>query len=486
MGLGRNQAVRAGNQDRAAAHRRLAAQCVALLTILTLLPPPAWAQRTQLKPGWNVFSPEQDVQIGRQVAADAERQLPVVRDPRIDGYLNRLGRRLAAKAQGVQFSTYEFRLVNDRSINAFALPGGQIFVHRGVVEAADNEAQLAGVIGHEIGHVSLRHGTNQATKASFTQGLLGILGGVVGGGSVGAIATQLGAGFAANSVLLKYSRDAERQSDIVGTQVLYDLGYDPRAMAQFFEKLEAESRGGRPPQFLSSHPNPDNRVEGVTAEIQRLGGAPENYRTDSAEFREFKQIVLALPAPPPKGARGTTRPGAGGTGGGRPAGRPEAPSRRFQTHNGGALQMSYPDNWQAYSQQGVPVTFAPEGGIVDDGRGNASVAYGVLVGIFQPRANSRGEITLSDATSQLLNELRQQNPEMRIEQRRTRIRIAGEPGLSVYFTNRSPISGVETGWVVTVLRNDGLYNFVCVAPENDFDNYDRTFQEMLSSVRFRR
>jgi predicted Zn-dependent protease len=153
---------------------------------MALLPALANAQRIVVRPGWNMFSPEQDVEIGRSVSANAERQLPMLNDTRVDAYLNRLGRRLAEKAQGVRYP-YQFKAVNDKAINAFALPGGFLYVNRGLIEAADNEAQLAGVLGHEIGHVALRHGTNQASKAQVAQAPLAILGGVLGSGSVGSV-----------------------------------------------------------------------------------------------------------------------------------------------------------------------------------------------------------------------------------------------------------------------------------------------------------
>jgi Zn-dependent protease with chaperone function len=461
-------------------------QCAALvLALLLAWPQAALAERTQLKPGWNMFTPQQDVEIGQQVAADAERKLPIVNDSRITNYLNNLGRRLAAKAPGEKYP-YQFKLVNDKSINAFALPGGFIYIHRGVVEAADNEAQLAGVMGHEIGHVALRHGTNQATKASFAQGLLGILGGVMGSGSAAAIAAQLGAGFAANSILLKYSRDAERQSDIIGTQILYDTGFDPRAMAQFFEKLQAESRGGRPIEFFSSHPNPENREEGVNAEIAKLGGAPANYRSDSAEFREFKRLVSSLPAPP----KGSTAGSGSGTPR-RPTSHPPLPSEQFQGFQSRNLSLSFPDNWYAYGQssrntQELPVTLAPEGGIVQDASGNGALAYGMMITLYQPRTDSRVRITLESATDQLLQQLRQANPRMQLDNRTNRVRIGREPGLSIYFVNDSSLGGREYGWIVTVLRNEGLYSFISVAPESEYRNYEHTFQDMLDTVRFRR
>src|SRR5215471_120135 len=171
-----------------------------------------FAQRTKLRPGKNIYSPQQDVDLGREVAKDAERQLELINNSTASSYIGGLGRQLASKVPNENKFPFYFKIVNDRSINAFALPGGPVYVHRGAIEAADNEAQLAGVIGHEMGHVILRHGTNQASKAQLTQGGLGILGAVLGNGAAGQIAA-VGGGFLANSVLLKYSRDAESQAD---------------------------------------------------------------------------------------------------------------------------------------------------------------------------------------------------------------------------------------------------------------------------------
>ena len=211
--------------------------------------------RTQLKPGWNLFSPEQDVDMGREVAKQADRELSILNDRQATTYIDALGKQLAAHAPGGEKYPFQFKIVNDKAINAFALPGGFVYINRGAIEAADNEAQIAGVMAHEIGHVVLRHGTNQVSKAYLAQAPLSILGGVLGSNSVGSVLAQLGVGFAANSILLKYSRDAERQADLMGTQTLYDTGYDPKAMVQFFEKIQAESKG-RASEFFSDHPNP--------------------------------------------------------------------------------------------------------------------------------------------------------------------------------------------------------------------------------------
>jgi predicted Zn-dependent protease len=259
---------------------------VILLFVLTGLSVEVLAQRTKLNPGWNLFSTQQDVEIGRQVSRDAEKKLPLLRNPQVQNYVNALGRRLAAKAPGPKYP-YQVKVVNDKAINAFALPGGFLYVNRGIIESASNEAQLAGVIAHEIAHVALRHGTNQMTKSYAAQAPLAILGNLVGSDTIGGMIAQLGASFTANSILLKFSRDAERQADLLGAQILYDNNYDPRAMAQFFEKLQAQG-GSRGSDFFSSHPSPGDRIGNVNQEIGKLGGR-RAYRNDSAEFQRIRR-----------------------------------------------------------------------------------------------------------------------------------------------------------------------------------------------------
>lgn len=442
--------------------------------VVLLLAPVGLAERTRLKPGWNLFSPAQDIEMGRQVSADAERQLPLLKDQRVDNYLNELGRRLASKAPGEKYP-YQFKAVNDRAINAFALPGGFLYINRGAIEAAESEAQLAGVMAHEIGHVVMRHGTNQASKAYLAQVPLAILGGALGGNSVGAVLTQLGGGFAVNSVLLKFSRDAERQADTLGTQILYDNHYDPHGMAQFFEKIEAQSKGGRLPDFFNSHPKPENRVELVNQEIDRLGGAPQGFKTDSPEFREIKRYVQSLP-PPPK-AESKQQRGKSGR-----ARKPAPPSGRSKAFENDLLRLRYPDNWRAYGQ-GSAVTFAPDGGLADDGRGSTALAYGMIVSVLELHGDQAREPTLEEATDQLIDELRHSNARMRVVRRHERVRLDGQRALSTLLGNDSPLGGREYDWLVTVLGSAGLVYFVCVAPESDFDEYEQTFQAMLDTMR---
>src|SRR5438309_1384027 len=384
------------------AHRELAARFFVGLSLL--LVPGASAQRTQLKQGWNKFSPQDDISLGKRAATDAEKLLPSCNAPKVDAYLTQLGTRLAQKLPtgGVQYP-FEFHCVNDKAINAFALPGGYVFVNRGAIEAADNEAQLAGVIAHELSHVALRHGTNQATKAMLAETGLGIFGAVFGDTTGGALLTELGS-FTAGGVLLRYSRTAESQADVMGTQVLYDAGYDPRAMAQFFEKLEVEAKGKNPPEFFSDHPNPEHRVGRVDEEVEKLGGVPPNAKRDSAEFEAIKREVLALPVVK-KPTSGT--PGA--------VVAPAPPSRSFSEYQASSYSLKYPDNRKKYpDSKGGGVSFAPEGGVLDDGSGHSTLVYGLIVGLVQAKGDANDGKALNSATSQVIQDLQKSNPSMKI------------------------------------------------------------------------
>ncbi len=260
-------------------------------------------ERLNFRPGFNLFSPAQDVEMGRKASGEVNGQLPLVRGSQVLRYVNNLGKRLAAFApnpsSGVKYD-WTFNVVNSSDINAFALPGGFIYVNRGAIESAQNEAQIAGVIAHEEGHVVMRHGTHQASEIMLAQAPLSILGSLLGqsSGLAGQLA-RLGIGFGVNSILLRNSRSAESQADEVGTYILYQAGYDPYGMAQFFEIIQ-KKYPQRTIQFLSDHPNPGNRIRNVDEEIPKLG-PKKDWKTDSPEFGAVKRRLQRMP-PPPKPA----------------------------------------------------------------------------------------------------------------------------------------------------------------------------------------
>ena len=447
------------------------------------LSPFVHAQRTRLEPGFNLFSVQQDVELGRNVAQDAEKKIPMLNNTRVDIYLNRLGMKLAGSAPGEKYP-YQFKCVNDSNINAFALPGGFLYINRGVIEAADNEAELAGVMGHEIGHVALRHGTNQASKAQLAQAPLAILGSVLGGDSMSAVLAQLGASFAFNSVLLKYSRDAERQADLIGTQILFDTNYNPRYMAEFFEKLDAGERGS---DFFSSHPHPENRIDNINLEIARLGSYSRERVNDTGEFRDIKRLLRSLPAAPkpaevpsgvPSEERKTPSPDAGQ----KQEPRPPVPSTKFRRFYSEHIKLQYPVNWKVFGHE-KEFTVTPEGGILRSADTSA-VAYGVSFSLFEIPAGSRSDIDLREATDRMIVSLQGSNPALRLIRDQGGIRVDGKKGLSRIYENESPVGGLEIDWIVTVMHPEGLIVFAFVAPEQYFNEYDRVFEKILDSVDF--
>ncbi|HSS97445.1 MAG TPA: M48 family metalloprotease, partial [Terriglobales bacterium] len=209
------------------------------LLVLVLVASPPLQARVKPSSGFDMFSADEEVQAGKQAAADARKQLPLLPDSDpVAQYVQQLGKKLVAHAPGEKWP-YEFHVVNQKEINAFALPGGPIFVNLGTIQAADNEAQLAGVMAHEISHVVQRHGTRAASKQMMAQLPVALLGGLLGKGALSQ-AAQLGISFGVGSYFLKNSRSAESEADLLGTDIMYDTGYDPHQMAVFFAKLAEE------------------------------------------------------------------------------------------------------------------------------------------------------------------------------------------------------------------------------------------------------
>src|SRR5215470_5459653 len=349
--------------------------------------------------GFDIFSQDEEVQLGKQNAAEVMKQMPVLpdSDPVVQ-YIQRLGAKLSAKAPGYQWP-YNFHVVNVKDINAFALPGGPIFVNLGTIQAADNEAQLAGVMSHEISHVVQRHGTRAASKQMAAQLPLAILGGILGRGALSQMA-QLGLSFGVGSYFLKNSRQAESEADLLGTDIMYDTGFNPQAMADFFEKLEKEG-GSRGPQFLSDHPDPGNRSAAVSQEVRTLSRR-SSYRSDSAEFRSIKQEVGGMHPYTSEQIAALQKEGKlGATANGAVGGSLPSASHNTKTLDHNEFQMAYPDDWKVYGDQNSAVTIAPASGVSDN-----AIAYGVMVNGYQPE----GSVNLDQATNELVSSLRQSNP----------------------------------------------------------------------------
>jgi predicted Zn-dependent protease len=205
------------------------------------------------------MSREDQEKLGLQAVAEVYKQMPVLPDSSpITQYVQQLGKRLEKQIPSQYSWPYQFHVIQQKEINAFALPGGPIFINVGTINAAANEAQLAGVMSHEMSHVYMQHSAKQQTSAAHTlTEILGAAAGMLGGSALGNLA-RVGIQFGAGTVLMKYSRADEAQADSVGAIIMYKAGYNPMELANFFEVLAEQ--GGAPPQFLSDHPQPGQSV----------------------------------------------------------------------------------------------------------------------------------------------------------------------------------------------------------------------------------
>jgi predicted Zn-dependent protease len=247
----------------------------------------------------SLVSVNQEIEIGKQANAQVRKQVPVLRDAETTEYIRSIGRALVAHAGGPQYP-YSFSVADYREINAFALPGGPVWIHRGIVHAARNESQLAGVMAHEIAHISQRHAADQLTKATMANWGLGVLGALLGNDG-GATTAKLAAGFLANGLFLKFSRDDEREADRAGLQMMTRAGWDGRGMVELFETLRQEQKRdpGRVEMFFSTHPSPQDRIARLHSDVAQRRGGPSIRagRRDSPRFRALKARLLQMPPP---------------------------------------------------------------------------------------------------------------------------------------------------------------------------------------------
>jgi beta-barrel assembly-enhancing protease len=457
----------------------------ALIIILSLSATGVVAQ-TALKLAKNKYTPQQDVELGRQAAAEVRKQYPIIEDARIAGYLGKLGDRLVAVAPAnLKQSVYEYSFtpVNMKEINAFALPGGPMFVNRGMFDAAASEGEVVGVMAHELSHVLLRHGTANATKAENPWLQLGQIAGVVGGAVVGGAAgsaiaqtSQFGLG----TLLLRYSRDFEKQADLLGSQIMAKAGYDPRSLAHMFETIQKESQssGGGTPQWMSSHPDPGNRTQYITQEARALTIATP---ADQSEFEPIKKAFASLPAAKTEAelARGAK---AGNTEGAQSVGTPgqpvPAPSSQFKNISGGKVfQASVPSNWTSLSSNSS-IKAVPQNGY-GQLNGQTAFTHGVEFGLT--KASTRD---LREATNSWLTAVSQSNPELRLAGDQQSIRISQRSALSTPLVNPSPLGGRERIGLYTTFLSDGtLFYYMTIAPEKDAQSLQETFQRIAESIR---
>jgi hypothetical protein len=445
------------------------------------------------------MSREDQRKLGLQAMAEVYKQMPVLPDSSpATQYIQRLGKKLAKQIPQQYTWPYEFHVVQQKEINAFALPGGPMFVNIGTIDAAQNEAQLAGVMAHEMSHVYMQHSAKQVRKNTLPSILAGIgqIAGAIVGGAGGAIASA-GGQMAGGVLSLKYSRGAEAEADSVGAIIMYKAGYNPMELANFFEVLAKQ--GGSGPQFLSDHPNPGNRSEAIAREIRNW--PPEQYSSSSQGFQDAKRLAAAVKSYSAQEISDGAKQGKWARqnikGGAVPASVQQAvnanpasdtanvtfeqikPSGSFTEVHQNGFSISYPSNWSTASGQNS-ITIAPKAGVTQN-----AIAYGTIVSAVQDQnAGSLGQ-----AAQDLIQNLQQSNPGLHQNGDVRSITAGGAEGRSADLYGNSPVQQngsplAEHDWLVIVPRPGGDYLYlIFISPENDFAALRPTYQRMLDSLR---
>ncbi|MGE5359308.1 MAG: M48 family metalloprotease [Bacteroidales bacterium] len=458
-----------------------------LLAMAVCLSATGLVAQTVVKPPKNKYTPQQDVQLGREAAAEVRKQYPIIQNDRISRYLTTIGNRLvAAGPPDLNLSVYEYSFtpVNLKEINAFALPGGPMFVQRGMFDAATSEAEVAGVMAHELAHVLLRHGTANATKAQNPWLQIGQIAGAVGGAVVGGAAGSAiaqGSQFGLGTFLLKYSREYEKQADLLGVQIMARAGYDPRALAHMFETIQRTSAtsggGGGLPQWLNSHPDPGNRTQYINKEATLLTVARV---ADTGEFPSVKSAFASLP--PAKSTGDLTRA--------EPAGEPvpslgtpgqpvPRPSSQYRDISGGnVFRASVPSNWTSLPSKSA-IKAVPQNGY-GELNGQVVFACGVEFGIL--KAASRD---LKQATNAWLESVAQNNPDILMAGAQQSTRISNRSALATSLVNPSSFGGWERIGVYTTFMADGttLFYYLTIAHEKDAGAFQDAFRRIGASIR---
>lgn len=459
---------------------------IAVLITLGAVWVAATSAQTAIKLPKNKYTPEQDVALGREAAAEVRKQYPVIEDERIVKYLAGIGDRLVAAAPAeLKHAVYQYSFtpVNLKEINAFALPGGPMFVQRGMFDAAAAEGEVVGVMAHELAHVLLRHGTANATKAQNPWLQIGQLAGMVGGSVVGGAAGQYiaqGSQFGLGTLLLRYGRDFEKQADLLGAQIMARAGYDPRELGRMFETIEKQSKGGGgTPQWMSSHPNPGNRTVYINKEAEMLtvSGA-----ADTSAFEPIKATFASLP--PAKSmaelakAKGNTGAAEAPKSVGTPGQPVPPPSSQVRTISGGKVfQVSVPDNWTPLPSNSS-IRVVPENGY-GEVKGQQVFTHGVEFGITKTATRD-----LAEATKTWLQAVAQSNPELRLGGSQQQVQISQRSALATPLVNPSPLGGNELVIVYTTFLVDGtLFYYFTVVPEKEAANFEETFRKIGGSLK---
>jgi Zn-dependent protease with chaperone function len=493
--------------------RKISIRALALLLTALLMQPFALMaqgpQQPQLPdPGKAGMDKQQQEQLGLQAMGEVYKQMPVLPDSSPETrYIQQLAGKLQAAIPADRSWPYQFHVIQAADINAFALPGGPIFVNIGTMTAADNEAELAGVLAHEMSHVYMQHSAKQAPKATVAEIIAGLAGAVLPQSGVGNLA-RMGIQIGAGGMLMKYSRKDEAQADAVGAIIMYRAGYNPKSMADFFQKLE-QKYGSGGIQILSDHPNPGNRQASIQNEIRNW--PQKNYSSSTGMFATAKQDASrvkaysaqeiasgaksgawaqqnqkngVVPAKAPASSNGKNETGGAASGQGTSPGAAETdisfkqvqPSGKFTELQQGGFSIYYPSNWKTGGDPNTALI------VPEQAAGQNGISYGVIIG------GAPGGSSLDQSTQQLIQGMQKDNPGLQVSGDLRPVDVNGVQGRSAFLAGSSPLqlNGQplpERDWLVTVPRPDGsLMYLVFVAPERDFNQLHPTYQKMLDSL----
>ena len=445
------------------------------------------ARQAEVKIQKTSLTRDQEIQLGKEAASQVEREMEVVHNAEVEAWLNRIGQGLAKTPQANAYPYY-FKLVNEDSINAFALPGGSMYVHTGLLKAADSEGEVAGVLAHEMSHVALRHGAAQLGKQQTWGTLFGVLGTAVGvatGGANGECgmlcrAGQLGAGIGGASVLTRFSRGYERDADLNGARMMAAAGYNPMDLPRFFEKLQSKLGSAGEPKglslWLSDHPATGSRIQYVADDIKFY--PQRDYTAETGQFARVKQWVARIPPPKPKPAflvlakkDGTPRSNL-----------PEG----FKDYQANGFAVAYPATWQAgQAKAGGSLYIIPQGGAAQSRDGNVELIAGAMIDYYIPKAGTGAAVDLEAATREFLDGLRQGDSNLRYFTPE-HTQIGGRPATVTKLTTRtsSQSDPDQAARLYTVARESGLWYIVAATPPSRQADFEPILQQIVRSVQF--
>ncbi|HEV2485599.1 MAG TPA: M48 family metallopeptidase [Terracidiphilus sp.] len=432
------------------------------------------------------LSRDQEIEIGKQYASQVEREVEVIHNPEVEQWLNQIGQNLARTPQANAYPYY-FKLVNDDSINAFALPGGPMYVNTGLLKAADSEGEVAGVLAHEMSHVALRHGAAQITKQQRYGMLFQVIGLAAGtlttdqNGQCGLICqiSQAGTVLGENSLLMKFSRGYEHDADLNGARMMSSAGYDPIQLPKFFEKLEATQGTASEPKglalWMASHPATGSRISYVSDDIKFY--PKREYSTSTGNFPKIKKLMASIPPPKPQPGKLIQSKTDASQRTNLPTGFKDYPANGFS--------IGYPGTWQAgQAQPGSSLYMIPQDGVAKSQNGGVELLSGAMIDYYVPQAGASA-VRLDVSTKEFLASLQKGDTNLKTE-KSEHVQLGGKTALRTKLTTKTSLQTEpdQVVYLYTVSRDAGLWYLVLATQPSKLGELDPVFKQITGTVQF--